>query len=301
MAKYQHIQVNPISGTIGAEISNVDLRSLNADVVDDIRKAFLEHVVIFFRDQPLEIAQLKAFASKFGPFGTEPYVKTMADHPEVIAVKREVEEAKTINFGGQWHSDWSFQESPPLATILHGKDIPLYGGDTLFANSYLAYDTLSDGMKKIVDPLIAVHSARRPYGIGKSILGDTAKKSMTIIQSEEAHAEIEHPLVRIHPETGKKILFVNPVYTTRLKGMTEKDSRPILEKLFAHSLRPEFICRFRWQKHSIAMWDNRCAMHLALNDYDGFRRELHRVTIAGDRPFGEAMPLPNEGPQKNFG
>ncbi|MEH6404209.1 MAG: TauD/TfdA family dioxygenase [Sneathiella sp.] len=301
MAQYQHIQVDPISGAIGAEISNVDLRSLNAEIVGEIRRAFLEHVVIFFRDQPLEITQLKSFASNFGPFGIEPFVKTMKDHPEVIAVTREVEEAKTINFGGQWHSDWSFQEAPPLATILLGKDIPPFGGDTLFANSYLAYDTLSDGMKKIIDPLIAIHSARRPYGVGKSILGDTSKKSMTIIQSEDAHAEIEHPLVRIHPETGKKILFVNPVYTTRLKGMTEKDSRPILEKLFAHSLTPEFNCRFRWRKNSIAMWDNRCAMHLALNDYDGFRREMHRITIAGDRPFGDAMPLPEIKSQKQYG
>ncbi|MFT6556337.1 MAG: taurine dioxygenase [Sneathiella sp.] len=149
-------------------------------------------------------------------------------------------------------------------------------------------------MKRIVDPLIAVHSARRPYGTGKSILGDTSKKSMTIIRSEEAHEEVEHPLVRIHPETGKKVLFVNPVYTVRLKDMTERDSKEILEKLFNHSISEVFTCRFRWRKNSVAMWDNRCAMHLALNDYDGYRRELRRVTIAGDVPYGAAMPKPDK-------
>jgi len=160
----------------------------------------------------------------------------------------------------------------------------------LFANMTLAYETLSDGMKQIIEPLIAIHSARRPYGTGKSLLGDTDKKAMTIIRSEDAHEEIEHPLVRTHPETGEKSLYVNPVYTIRLKGMSEGDSREILQKLFKHSLQEAFTCRFRWHNKSIAMWDNRCAMHFALNDYDGFRRELHRITIAGEIPFGPAMP-----------
>ncbi len=288
--KYERITVKPLTGTIGAEISGADLRVLDTEAVAEIKTAFLEHCVVFFRDQPLETTELKTFASQFGPFGIEPYVKTMPDHPEVIAVVKEADETNAINFGGHWHSDWSFQENPPLATILHGKEIPPYGGDTMFANSYLAYDTLSEGMKAIVDPLIAIHSARRSYGTGKSLLGNKKRKSMTIIHSEEAHEEMEHPLVRIHPETGRKLLFINPVYTTRLKGMTEKDSVEILEKLFRHAISEVFTCRFRWEKHSVAMWDNRCVMHLALNDYDGHRRELHRITIAGDRPFGEALP-----------
>jgi taurine dioxygenase len=294
MSDYKTITVEPISGTIGAEISGVDLCNLTDQNVAEIRQAFLEHLVVFFRDQKMDIPAYKAFASKFGPFGKEPFVKTMDEHPEVITVLKEAHETNTINFGGQWHSDWSFLKTPPMATILHGIDIPPFGGDTVFANSYLAYDTLSEGMKRIVDPLIAVHSARRPYGTGKSILGDTSKKSMTIIRSEEAHEEVEHPLVRIHPETGKKVLFVNPVYTVRLKDMTERDSKEILEKLFNHSISEVFTCRFRWRKNSVAMWDNRCAMHLALNDYDGYRRELRRVTIAGDVPYGAAMPKPDK-------
>jgi taurine dioxygenase len=289
--QYNRIRVEPVTGTIGAEISNVDLSSLDAETTAEIRAAFLKHVVVFFRDQPLDIDQLKAFTSNFGEFGIEPYVKTMTEHPEVIAVVKEADEVNTINFGGHWHSDWSFQEAPPMATILHGQDIPPFGGDTVFNNMYLAYETLSEGMKAIVDPLIAIHSARRPYGTGKSILGNKKRKSMTIIHSEEAHEEVEHPVVRTHPETGRKALFVNPVYTIRLKGMSETDSKEILEKLFRHSVNEIFTCRFRWQKHSLAMWDNRCAMHLALNDYDGYRRALHRTTVAGDRPFGAARPI----------
>lgn len=214
----------------------------------------------------------------------------MPEHPEVIAVVKEADEVNTINFGGHWHSDWSFQEEPPLATILHGEDIPPYGGDTVFSNMYMAYETLSEGMKAIVDPLVGVHSARRPYGTGKSLLGNKKRKSMTIIHSEKAHEEIEHPVVRINPETGRKALFINPVYTVRLHGMSEKDSQEILEKLFRHAVNEIFTCRFRWRKNSLAMWDNRAAIHLALNDYDGHRRALHRMTLAGDRPFGPAMP-----------
>ncbi|PHQ69718.1 MAG: taurine dioxygenase [Sneathiella sp.] len=292
--EYNRINVMPITGTIGAEITGVDLRNLDAETITEIRAAFLEHVVVFFRDQPLSIEDQKTFTSHFGDFGTEPFVKTMTEHPEVIAVVKEADEINSINFGGHWHSDWSFQEAPPMATILHGQDIPPYGGDTVFANMYLAYETLSAGMKEIIDPLIAIHSARRPYGTGKSILGNKKRKSMTIIHSEEAHAEIEHPVVRIHPETGRKALFVNPVYTLRLKGMSESDSREILEKLFQHSVKEIFTCRFRWRNNSLAMWDNRCAMHLALNDYDGFRRALHRTTIAGDRPVGPEKALVRE-------
>lgn len=287
---YKKLKIEPLTGTIGAEIFGVDLVNLDAETAAEIHAAFLEHVVIFFRDQPLDIPGLKNFTSHFGPFGIEPYVKTMGEHPEVIAVVKEAEEVKTINFGGHWHSDWSFQESPPMATILFGDDIPPYGGDTMFANMYLAYETLSEGMKAIVDPLIAIHSARRSYGTGKSILGNKKRKSMTIIQSEEAHEEIEHPVVRIHPETGRKALFVNPVYTIRFKDMSERDSREILEKLHRHSVNEIFTCRFRWRKNSLAMWDNRATMHLALNDYDGYRRALYRTTVAGDRPFGPAMP-----------
>ncbi len=291
MSKYKKIEVSPLTGHIGAEIFNVDLKSLDTETVAEIRQALLDNVVIFFRDQDLDMAEYISFAQHFGPFGIEPFVETMSEHPNVISVVKEASEMKTINFGGQWHSDWSFQECPPFATILRGIDIPPYGGDTLFANMYLAYETLSEGMKNLIEPLIAVHSARRPYGLGKSILGDTDKKAMKIVRSEEAHEEVEHPLVRIHPETGRKLLFVNPVYTIRLKGMSEGESRSLLNQLSKHAVNESFTCRFRWRKNSIAMWDNRCSMHLAINDYDGYRRELHRITIAGDAPYGPAKPM----------
>jgi taurine dioxygenase len=290
MSNFNNIEVAPLTGHIGAEIFNVNLKTLDAQTVAEIRQALLENVVVFFRDQDLDMAEYISFAQQFGSFGVEPFVETMSEHPNVISVVKEASETKTINFGGQWHSDWSFQECPPFATILRGIDIPPYGGDTLFANMYLAYETLSEGMKNLLEPLIAVHSARRPYGLGKSILGDTEKKAMKIVRSEDAHEEVEHPLVRIHPETGRKLLFVNPVYTVRLKGMTESESRNLLNQLYKHALNESFTCRFRWRQNSIAMWDNRCSMHLAINDYDGYRRELHRITIAGDVPYGPAKP-----------
>ena len=290
MPSYKHIEVAPLTGTIGAEIFKVNLKSLNQDTVAEIRRALLENVVVFFRDQDLDMSEYISFAQQFGSFGIEPFVETMSEHPNVIAVVKEASEVKTINFGGQWHSDWSFQECPPFATILYGIDIPPHGGDTLFSNMYLAYETLSEGMKQLIDPLIAVHSAKRPYGLGNSILGDTDKKAMSIIRSEKAHDEIEHPLVRIHPETSRKLLFINPVYTIRLKGMSESESRTLLKQLHTHSINEAFTCRFRWRNNSIAMWDNRCSMHLAINDYDGYRRELHRITIAGDAPYGPAKP-----------
>ncbi|WP_025897954.1 TauD/TfdA dioxygenase family protein [Sneathiella glossodoripedis] len=293
MSSYKHIEVAPITGNIGAEILGVDLKVNDAETIQEIRRALLEHVVVFFRDQDLDMAEYISFAQQFGPFGKEPFVETMSEHPNVIAVVKEATETKTINFGGQWHSDWSFQECPPFATLLRGIDIPPYGGDTLFANMYLGYETLSDGIKKLIEPLIAVHSARRPYGLGKSILGDTDKKAMKIVRSEEAHNEVEHPLVRVHPETGRKLLFINPVYTVRLKGMSESESKDLLNQLYRHALNEAFTCRFRWRKNSIAMWDNRCSMHLAINDYDGYRRELHRITIAGDEPYGTAKPKPD--------
>lgn len=294
MTNYQTLTIEPIAGSLGAEISGVDLLALKAGQIDHIKSAFRDHQAIFFHDQPLDNEQLKTFTRHFGDFGHEPYVKTMDEHPEIIAVVKEADETKSINFGGQWHSDWSFQENPPMATILHGREIPPYGGDTMFANMYLAYETLPRAMKEIIDPLVAVHSARRPYGLGKSILGSKKRKSMTILNSEEAHSEMEHPLVRIHPQTGRKCLFINAVYTIRIKGMSEEQSKGILDPLFQHSVREEFTCRFRWRKNSLAMWDNRCVQHLALNDYDGYRRAMYRTTVAGDRPYGDALPRPAE-------
>ncbi len=281
---YRYIQVTPMTGIMGAEIEGVDLTSgLSDAVVAEIEQAFAEHSVIVFRNQQMEPEDQKRFTRMFGEFGFEPYVKTMPDHPEVIEVIKEATEIGVKNFGGNWHSDWSFQEAPPRATILHAKEVPPYGGDTMFANMYMAFETLSKGMQRMLEGMRVIHSARRPYGVDNKLFG-TAKRAMTIINSEEAHAELAHPAVRTVPETGRKALFINPVYSIRFEDMTERESQPILDFLNEHSTRAEFTCRVRWQPGTLTMWDNRCVQHNAMNDYDGFRRRLHRTTVAGARP-----------------
>jgi taurine dioxygenase len=284
MSAYETIQVRPVAGGCGAEIAGVDLsKPLGNQTFSEIHRAFLEHSVIFFRDQNLTPEDQEAFTLRFGPFGRTDYVKTLPDHPNIIAVIKEADERTAFNFGGVWHSDFSYQECPPMATILYGREVPPYGGDTMFANGYLAYEALSDGLKRTLEGMRAVHSARRSYG-SKGSYAKKRLKSMDITADETGDAELDHPVIRTHPETGRKALFVNPVYTIRFAGWTEAESKPLLNFLFAHSQRPEFTCRFRWTKGALAMWDNRCLQHLALNDYDGFRREHHRTTVAGDRP-----------------
>ena len=283
-AAYATIRVKPIAGACGAEISGVDLaKPLGNQTFAEIHRAFLEHSVIFFRDQQLTPADQEAFTLRFGPFGRTDYVKTLPDHPNIIAVIKEADERTAFNFGGAWHSDFSYQERPPMATILYGREVPVYGGDTMFASGYLAYQALSDGLKRTLESMRAVHSARRSYG-SKGSYTKKRLKSMDIGADETGDAELEHPIIRTHPETGRKSLFVNPVYTIRFAGWSEAESKPLLDFLHAHSQRPEFTCRFRWAKGSLAMWDNRCLQHLALNDYDGFRREHHRTTVMGDKP-----------------
>jgi taurine dioxygenase len=282
----ESIRVEPVSGALGAEISGVDLtRPLDRLAAEEIRRAFRRHLVLFFRDQALDPASLKAFARLFGPLGDSVFVKTLDEHPEVMEIVRDAEPAKpAINFGGAWHSDMSFDAAPPKATLLQAKEVPIHGGDTLFANMYLAYETLSEGLRAVLDGLGAVHTAARAYGPKGAVVTDAQSREMVIRTGPEALEERVHPVVRTHPETGRKCLYVNPVYTTRFAKMTRTESAPLLDFLHRHAVRPEFTCRFRWAENSVALWDNRCAMHFAINDYLGERRVMHRVTIAGDTP-----------------
>ena len=179
--------------------------------------------------------------------------------------------------------DVTYLEEPALGSILYAREVPDFGGDTLFANMYLAYDTLSDGMKRMIDGMTAVHSARRPYGPRSDWF--PTQRAMDIRRSNSARAEVEHPVIRTHPETGRKGLFVNSTFTIRFSGMSEKESAPLLDYFYRHLMRPEFTCRFRWSANAIAFWDNRCVQHYAINDYHGQRRVMHRVTINGDRPY----------------
>ena len=243
----------------------------------EIRRAWLEHLVVFFRDQVLGLDEFLAFARRIGEPVEYPFVKGIDGFPEIIAVTKLPNE--TVNFGGIWHSDTVYLERPPMGTMLLAREVPPFGGDTLFANMYAAYDALSPGMQRLLDGLTAVNS---------SALADVSKTREDRIRDSGAGAErefvAEHPVVRTHPETGRKALYVNVAHTARFRDMTDDESRPLLRYLFEHSVRPEFTCRFRWQVGSLALWDNRCAMHNPVNDYHGHTRSMHRITLAGDLP-----------------
>ena len=272
-------EVRPISGSIGAEILRIDLASEPGhNVIAAIRQTWLEHGVIFFRDQDLSPAKFLSFAKRFGEVVEYPFIKGIDGFPEIIPVVKLEHETK--NFGGIWHTDTAYLDTPPMATMLIAREVPPRGGDTLFANTYLAYETLSDGMKRMLEGVIAVnHSA-------KADVTRTREDRIRDGGKAEVKKEFisEHPVVRTHPETGRKALYVNVGHTVRLKDMTEEESAPILNYLFQHQTRPEFTCRFNWRPGSIAFWDNRCVLHNPVNDYHGYRRVMHRVTLAGDKP-----------------
>jgi len=273
------LQVRPVAGALGAEILGIDLsHDLGEESVAAIRAAWLKHLVIFFRDQTLPPAAFLGVARRFGQAVEYPFIKGIEGFPEITPVIKL--EHETMNFGGLWHSDTAYLECPPMATMLIAREVPPFGGDTLFANMYLAYETLSDGMKRMLDGLVTVNSS------AKADVTKTREDRMRDGAKESAKTQYtaEHPVVRTHPETGRKALYINGGHTVRFKDMTEQESAPLLQFLFQHATRPEFTCRFRWDAGSIALWDNRCTQHNPINDYHGFRRVMHRVTLAGDRP-----------------
>ncbi|MDQ0464560.1 taurine dioxygenase [Caulobacter ginsengisoli] len=278
------VTANP-SG-FGAEITGLDIsRPLPADTLAEVKAAWAAHSVVWFPDQPLDHDQLEAFTLQFGGFGHDPYVKPLADRPHILEVRREPTETASV-FGGAWHSDWSFQPAPPAATILHAKIVPPVGGDTEFADAYRAYETLSPVMQKLLSGLTTIHSATRPYGAqGVYAYEPAGHRSMEIINCSEADAQQEHPLVRVHPVSGRKSLFVNPIYTLGIAGMTEAESGNLLGFLYKHMLQEAFIYRHKWRPDMLIMWDNRCALHNATGGYDGHRRVMHRVTVAGETPI----------------
>jgi taurine dioxygenase len=272
--------VTPIAGSLGAEITGVDLsHTLDAETVSEIRRAWLDHLVVFFREQTLDSDQFLSFARCIGEPIEYPFVRGFDDHPEIIAVTKLPHE--TVNFGGIWHSDTTYLEQPPLGTMLLAREIPPAGGDTLFANQYAAYEALSPALQAMLDPL---------RGVSSSALADVSKtREDRRRDSGDAEAdrsfEAVHPVVRTHPETGRKGLFINVAHTARFEGMTDEESRPLLQFLFQHQVKPEFTCRFRWEVGAMALWDNRCAQHNPVNDYHGFRRVMHRITLQGDIPI----------------
>jgi taurine dioxygenase len=273
------LEVRKIAGALGGEIHGVDLSGpLSEDGVAEIRRALLDHLVIFFRGQDLTPAQFLAFARSMGQPVEYPFVKGIPDYPEIIQVMK-LEHERT-NFGGIWHTDTAYLEVPPMGSMLLAREVPPAGGDTLFANQYLAYDTLSSGMRRLVDSLTGVNSS------AKADVTKTREDRMRTDARDDARKEYlaEHPVVRTHPETGRKALYVNIAHTVRFQDMTEEESAPLLDYLFQHQVRPELTCRFQWAVGSIAFWDNRCALHNPVNDYHGYRRVMHRITLAGDQP-----------------
>jgi taurine dioxygenase len=270
------LKVRRIAGALGAEIEAVDLAArLSPDAVAEIRRAFLEHQVIFFHDQPLTPAQFMAFAQYMGKPIEYPFVKGIEGFPKVIEVKKLEHERQ--NFGGIWHSDTAYLAEPPMGSMLLAREVPPHGGDTEFASQYAAYEALSEGMRRLLDDLKAVNASSK---------ADATRTREDLTRQKEIVAEYvaEHPVVRTHPETGRKALYVNVGHTVRFSGMTEEESAPLLAFLFRHQVRPEFTCRFQWRAGSLAFWDNRCTQHNPVNDYHGHRRVMHRITLAGDRP-----------------
>ncbi len=277
--RYRTIEVRPVAGALGAEVGGVNLAQLpDAATIAEIRRAFLEHLVIFFRGQDLSMEQYMAFARSMGTPVEYPFVKGLPGYPHIIEVKKL--EHERVNFGGVWHSDTAYLDEPPMGSMLLAREIPPYGGDTLFANQYLAYESLSAGMQRMLEGMQAINTS------AKADVSRTREDRIRSDGREEARKDyaVAHPVVRTHPETGRKALYVNIAHTARFEGMTDEESAPLLGYLFQHQVRPEFTCRFVWQPGSIAFWDNRCAQHNPVNDYHGYRRVMHRITLAGERP-----------------
>ena len=273
------IDIHPIAGALGAEIGGVNVAAdLDDAVIGEIRQALLDHGVIFFRDQNLDATRHKAFTRRFGEIFRHPNYQGVSADPEIVDIRREPGDKKIV--GEDWHTDTTMVAEPPLGAILYAIDVPPYGGDTLFANQYLAYETLSDGLKRTLEGLRAVHSDRMVAG---PQAGMNAQRSTKVREDPDWRETISiHPVVRTHPETGRKLLFVNRSYTVGFEGWTEAESKPLLDYLLEHGHRPEFTCRFRWANGSIAFWDNRSTKHLAVHDAGPFRRIMRRTQIVGD-------------------
>ncbi|MGE4219390.1 MAG: TauD/TfdA dioxygenase family protein [Alphaproteobacteria bacterium] len=274
-AAYQTIQVDPITPTIGAEISGVDLANLSDRQFDEIKRAFLTHQVIFFRDQEIDYRDQKAFGERFGPLHVHPAAPHLPDEPAVFVIHTHKD--SKINNGERWHSDVSCELEPPLATMLHMHILPPSGGDTMFASMYAAYEALSDKMQRFLSGLTGVHESEHIYR------GRYADRGVN--DAGRVYPSAEHPVIRTHPDTGRPALYVNELFTVRIKDMKPRESRALLDFLAKHVEDPIFSVRFRWSRHAVAFWDNRCAQHLALWDYWPHERKGYRVTVKGDRPF----------------
>ncbi len=269
-------EIRKMSGGCGAEVLGVDLARRSDVDMTTIRQAFIEHGVVFFRDQHLTPENHIALAQCFGPIDINRFFPADGRYPEIAEVRKETNQVH--NIGGGWHTDHSYDQIPAMGSILVARDLPETGGDTLFANMYAAWEGLSDGLRQTLGSMRAVHSSRHVFGSAAAYKQTDLK---AVFGNEEQVGDATHPVVITHPESGRRALYVNPGFTVKFEGWTHEESRPLLEFLYRHAVRPEYTCRFRWAPGSVAFWDNRCTWHYALNDYQGQRRLLHRITIGG--------------------
>ena len=283
------VTIRPVAPACGAEVTGIDLRDPSTETMAVMTRAVADHAVLFVRDQHLTTEQQVELTRRFGTILRVPYISHLAEHPDVVAVLKEADERNIATFGGTWHSDFSFLDEPPSLTLLYALELPDVGGDTLWSSQYAAYETLSTGMRRLLDPLHAIHTAW-PHGTKGPDVSAAVSRSVVMTRNDpSADREVVHPVVRVHPVTGRKALFVNPVYTQRFEDMTAEESRPLLQQLVDHATRAELTCRLRWTPGTLAIWDNRCLLHLAINDYDGSRRLLHRTTVVGEPPVGPTI------------
>ncbi|MGI9388136.1 MAG: TauD/TfdA dioxygenase family protein [Methyloligellaceae bacterium] len=283
---YQTISVKPLSGALGAEIDGVDLsKPLTDERFAEIYQAFLENQVIFFRDQEMSPEQYLAFAKRWGGIHRHPYMKGLDAHPDILELLKT--ETDTYAFGSTWHSDQMFAPKPAKCTMLYAKELPAVGGDTLFSNMYLAYESLSDGMKAALAGLKGLNCGDRNRGSSGKSRAERYSGAQGMLLKDPGNVQTDsaHPIVRTHADTGRKGLYLGS-HTVRLDGFADEESKPLLDYLRRHCQRPEFTCRFRWQVGSLTIWDNRCVQHYAIDDYQGMRRRMHRITIQGeDAPY----------------
>jgi len=274
--------IEPLAGALGAEIRGIDLKTADEAAWRRVREIFLEYAVLVFRDQELEPADLMRVGARWGEPCHYPFVSGIQGFPFIFEVVKE--ESETVNFGGNWHSDTTYLEQPPLATLLYALETPKQGGDTLFANTSAAYDALSSGMRAMVDRLVGVNSASLKVTGGRRKMHATIGGMKTQDMEKADDYEAEHPVVRTHPDTGRRALYVSRSHTIRFRDMTEAESRPLIDFLQAHQTRPEFTCRVRWSAGTLTVWDNRCTQHCAINDYHGQRRRMRRLTVGAQTP-----------------
>ena len=275
------LDVRSISGALGAEVAGVDLGTMEEATLAEVRRVFLDHGFLVFRDQDLNADSYSAVAARFGDPVPYPFTKGIQGYPEITVIIKEADQ--TSNFGGMWHSDTTYKPEPPMGSILLARETPPAGGDTLFACQYRAYETLSPTLRGVLDGLRGVSSSAK--NSGQLRINHASSNSMNLTNADEVFTAI-HPAVRVHPETGRRALYVNRAHTVGFDGMTAEESAGLLEYLFHHQTRPEFTARVRWAPGTVVIWDNRCTQHIAINDYDGHRREMWRITLAGDAPAG---------------